>query len=83
MWGRSMGAVTTLMYADKNHEIGCVVLDSPFSNLEKLSKELAEKHGGKLSFFSGIALSFLKSTIKEKVKVHLFSIISTWKISIR
>jgi alpha/beta superfamily hydrolase len=33
IWGRSMGAVTALMYADSNHEIGCLVLDSPFSNL--------------------------------------------------
>jgi len=33
IWGRSMGAVTALMYADENHEIGCVVCDSPFSNL--------------------------------------------------
>lgn len=71
IWGRSMGAVTALMYADTNHEIGCLVLDSPFSNLEKLSKELAEKHGGGLSIFSGIALSFLKSTIKEKVNLSL------------
>lgn len=64
IWGRSMGAVTALMYADSNHEIGCLVLDSPFSNLEVLSKELAQKHGGGYSLFSGIALSFLKSTIK-------------------
>jgi len=66
-----MGAVTALMYADSNHEIGCVVCDSPFSNLEKLCKELAEKHGGGLSVFSGIALTFLKSTIKDK---HNFNI---------
>lgn len=38
IWGRSMGAVTALMYADRNHEIGCLVLDSPFSNLEALCK---------------------------------------------
>jgi dienelactone hydrolase len=36
LWGRSMGAVTSLMYVDKNPEIACIVLDSPFSNLEKL-----------------------------------------------
>ena len=41
IWGRSMGAVTALMYADTNHEIGCIVLDSPFSNLSQLCKELA------------------------------------------
>jgi alpha/beta superfamily hydrolase len=33
IFGRSMGAVTALMYSDRNHEIGCLVLDSPFSNL--------------------------------------------------
>ena len=33
IWGSSMGPVTALMYADRNHEIGCVVLDSPFYNL--------------------------------------------------
>lgn len=79
IWGRSMGAVTALMYADTNHEIGCVVLDSPFSNLEKLSKELAEKHGGGLSIFSGIALSFIKSTIKDKVSSLTFSITLVFK----
>ena len=59
-----MGAVTALMYADRNHEIGCVVLDSPFSNLEDLCKELAKKYVSNLSAFSGIALSFLSKTIK-------------------
>jgi hypothetical protein len=36
-----MGAVTALMYSDQNPEIACIVLDSPFSNLETLCKELA------------------------------------------
>lgn len=73
IWGRSMGAATALLYSDINHEIGCLVLDSPFANLERLSKELAEKHMGNLSFFSGIALSFIKSTIQEKVSKFLYS----------
>ena len=62
-----MGAVTALMYADQNHEIGCVVLDSPFSNLKVLCRELAEKYIKTFSSFTGIALSFVSSTIKEKV----------------
>ncbi len=62
-----MGAVTALMYADRNHEIGCLVLDSPFYNLQALCKELAKKYAGGLSTFSGIALTFLSKTIKEKV----------------
>jgi hypothetical protein len=66
-----MGAVTALMYADTNHEIGCLVLDSPFSNMTDLCKELAEKFMSSLSMFSGIALKVLSSTIKEKVSFYL------------
>jgi len=79
IWGRSMGAATALMYSDTNHEIGCLVLDSPFANLERLSKELAEKHGGGLAIFSGIALSLIKSTIKDKVIPIICSTISILK----
>ena len=40
LWGRSMGAVTALMHANRDHSIAGLVLDSPFSSLPKLSKEL-------------------------------------------
>ena len=43
LWGRSMGAVTALMYADSDPSIAAMVLDSPFSNMEVLAKEIAEK----------------------------------------
>ena len=33
LWGRSMGAVTSLMHADRDPSIGGIVLDSPFSDL--------------------------------------------------
>jgi hypothetical protein len=67
-----MGAVTALMYADKNHEIGCVVLDSPFSNLEKLCKEIAKKYDASISALSGIVLSLISKTIREKVPLLVF-----------
>ena len=41
LWGRSMGAVTALLHADRDHTIAGLVLDSPFSNLSKLVNELA------------------------------------------
>ncbi|CAD8182542.1 unnamed protein product [Paramecium octaurelia] len=34
LWGRSMGATTALMYTQKNENIKCLVLDSPFLVLE-------------------------------------------------
>lgn len=42
LWGRSMGAVTSLLHADRDHSIGGMVLDSPFSSLRQLATELAQ-----------------------------------------
>ena len=42
LWGRSMGAVTALMYADRDPSIAALVLDSPFSNLKTLAEELCD-----------------------------------------
>ncbi len=40
LWGRSMGAVTALLHTDRDHTIGGIVCDSPFSDLRVLAKEL-------------------------------------------
>jgi pimeloyl-ACP methyl ester carboxylesterase len=43
LWGRSMGAVTSIFYAAKHpSDISGMVLDSPFSNLNRLTLELAQ-----------------------------------------
>jgi len=42
LWGRSMGSVTALMHADRDHSIGGIVLDSPFCSLRQLASELAQ-----------------------------------------
>jgi hypothetical protein len=42
-WGRSMGAVTSMLYL--SNELGvanCVVLDSGFSSLDKVMNSMAE-----------------------------------------
>ena len=39
LWGRSMGAVTSILYASKDHNIACMCLDSAFSNLTQLCME--------------------------------------------
>ncbi|EZG55758.1 alpha/beta hydrolase family protein [Gregarina niphandrodes] len=42
LWGRSMGAVTALLYNQEDHEdVTAIVADSPFSNLRDLIQELA------------------------------------------
>lgn len=40
LWGRSMGAVTALLYCRRDPSISGVVLDSPFSDLTDLAKDV-------------------------------------------
>ena len=42
LWGQSMGAVTALLYANRDPSIAGLVLDSPFSSLNKLMLELVD-----------------------------------------
>lgn len=44
LWGRSMGAVTALLHADRDPSIAGLVLDSPFSSLSTLAEELISKY---------------------------------------
>lgn len=68
LWGRSMGAVTALMYSDSDPSIACMVLDSPFSNMEALARELAEKQSKVPGFLVSGAISMISGTIKDKVR---------------
>ena len=44
IWGRSMGAVTALLYANRDPSIAGIVLDSPFSSLTGLMSELVDDY---------------------------------------
>lgn len=68
LWGRSMGAVTALMYSDRDPSIAGLVLDSPFSNLEQLARELAARHSKIPSMFVSAAISMISGTIKKEVQ---------------
>ncbi|KAG6575023.1 hypothetical protein SDJN03_25662, partial [Cucurbita argyrosperma subsp. sororia] len=52
LWGRSMGAVTSLMYGAENPSIAGMVLDSPFSDLVELMMELVETYKFRLPKFT-------------------------------
>lgn len=43
LWGRSMGAATAVFYARRDPSIACLVLDSPFSSLMDVMKEVSVK----------------------------------------
>ena len=40
LWGRSMGAATTLIYASMDRRIKAIVVDSPFSDFRRVAKEM-------------------------------------------
>jgi len=42
IWGRSMGAVTALMHADRDSTLAGICLDSPFSSLRELIEDIAQ-----------------------------------------
>jgi len=42
LWGRSMGAVTALLHADRDPQLCAICLDSPFASLRRLAEDLAQ-----------------------------------------
>jgi len=44
IWGRSMGAATALLHADRDPNIGAICLDSSFASLRQLAEELAQNN---------------------------------------
>ena len=66
LWGRSMGAATTLLYAPTDRRIKCIVVDSPFSDFRKLAKEICKSNVKIPSLLIEGAISIVGSTVKSK-----------------
>ena len=70
LWGRSMGAVTALLYVQKHFEkISAIVWDSGFSNLNLLAEEISVLKTGLPKFIIKGILSLIKKTIFKKIQV--------------
>eukprot|EP01064_Diplonema_japonicum_P027658 TRINITY_DN4043_c2_g1_i1.p1 TRINITY_DN4043_c2_g1~~TRINITY_DN4043_c2_g1_i1.p1 ORF type:complete len:486 (+),score=148.43 TRINITY_DN4043_c2_g1_i1:81-1460(+) len=68
LWGRSMGAVTSIMYASKDPTIAGIVCDSPFSSLPDLMQELVLTQKPWVpKFLLKAAINSMRSTITKKV----------------
>ena len=64
LWGRSMGAVTSIFYSAKEPAaIAGMVLDSPFSNMHKLTLELVRTYSKIPQVIAKIILKFLRKSI--------------------
>ena len=72
LWGRSMGAVTAIMYASEHPEdISALVLDSGFHSLKQLIYELVKSKVTLPDFIIEQVLKQVKETIKEKAGFDL------------
>ena len=61
-----MGAVTALLHGDRDPSIAGMILDSPFSNLPELAKELAKSYTKLPDFLVKTAFWSIKKTITKK-----------------
>ncbi|XP_050240345.1 uncharacterized protein LOC126689260 isoform X1 [Quercus robur] len=72
LWGRSMGAVTSLMYGAEDPSIAGMVLDSPFSDLVDLMMELVDTYKIRLPKFTvKLAIQYMRRAIQKKAKFDI------------
>ena len=71
LWGRSMGAVTALLHAHRDHSIAGLVLDSPFSSLYRLAEELVKTYATLPNFVLSTALGMLRKSIKQRANFDI------------
>lgn len=71
LWGRSMGAVTALMYCNEDPFISGIVIDSPFASLNVLIKELVNEQITLPSFIFDHAFKYVKDSVLEKAKFDI------------
>mmetsp|Transcript_2664 Transcript_2664/g.3762 ORF Transcript_2664/g.3762 Transcript_2664/m.3762 type:complete len:390 (-) Transcript_2664:239-1408(-) len=75
LWGRSMGAATSLMHGDRDPSIACMILDSPFADLTQLAEEMVEKgreQGINVpNFILSVALRMIRSSVKKQANFDI------------
>jgi alpha-beta hydrolase superfamily lysophospholipase len=79
LWGRSMGAVTCIRYAEDNgfQLSGMVdslykVLDSPFTSLIKMCQDVAREHYSIPKFLINLGIGIINGSIQSRIHVDLF-----------
>eukprot|EP00198_Chlamydomonas_reinhardtii_P001120 XP_001690455.1 predicted protein [Chlamydomonas reinhardtii] len=72
LWGRSMGAVTALLYAQRDPSIAGMVLDSPFSRLTDLMMEIvAEQRLPIPRPLAKLALAAMKRSVSKRASFDI------------
>jgi len=66
VWGRSMGAVSALLFASRNTSISLIVLDSPFKDFAQLLKEYISRFKVVSLLFGGYIYKKLRRIVQNK-----------------
>eukprot|EP01091_Cochliopodium_minus_P011286 TRINITY_DN3160_c0_g1_i1.p1 TRINITY_DN3160_c0_g1~~TRINITY_DN3160_c0_g1_i1.p1 ORF type:complete len:539 (+),score=125.53 TRINITY_DN3160_c0_g1_i1:85-1701(+) len=82
LWGRSMGAATTILYASETtlENIKCMVVDSPFTSIYDIAMYLATNQiqiripKFLLGFFAKIGIGKLKSMILKEENFDIYKV---------
>nr|XP_028943564.1 uncharacterized protein LOC103414554 isoform X2 [Malus domestica] len=75
LWGRSMGAVTCLLYGAEDPSIAGMVLDSAFSSLYVLMMELVDAYKIRLPKFTvKMAVQYMRRIIEKKAKFDIMDL---------
>lgn len=75
LWGRSMGAVTSLLYGAEDPSIAGMVLDSAFSDLFDLMLELVDVYKIRLPKFTvKMAVQYMRRVIQKKAKFDIMDL---------
>ena len=75
LWGRSMGAATSLMHGDRDPSIAAMILDSSFSDLTTLAEEMVDKGRSQgltvPGFVVSIAISMIRGSVKKQAGFNI------------
>ena len=71
LWGRSMGAATTLIYASMDKRIKAIVVDSPFTDFRRIAKETCLAQVSVPGFLIGLAISIIGKSVYNKNKMDI------------
>ena len=68
LWGRSMGAATAIMHSSRDAAVACLILDSPYSDLQALALEMVNKGRERGLWAPNLVVSAALSLISGSVK---------------
>jgi len=74
-WGRSMGAVTAIMYASRDSSVGGIVCDSPFSSLQEIIQDIVTGYKSWIPRMAvNLAVRSLRKSILERADFDIYQL---------